>query len=322
MPVREDKWPYVFNAVRAVHPTTPILILGGHTHIRDCLQFDGRSISLESGRYMETVGWLSADLSNLATNKDGNITFTRRYLDPNRVTYEYHTGVSNRTYDTPQGKEITQGLLNLWNQFDLSYFYGTAPQDYFLSRAPYPSNSSSLSLFIEDVRFIPFKPRKRERKRISSLFQAVPTALKINNTRASVPAVMITNSGSQRFDLYGGTFTKNDQLTVSPFDDTFLYIPNVTASVAQQVLPALNNAGADERRRSLIARAMGRSEEELYGRGYVDNVYRRWLREMDRRQGVAEKRAAANLTLGYVTTDVRIHFFFSSSQYSYILPRM
>ena len=28
--------PLVYKAVRAVHPTTPILILGGHTHIRNC----------------------------------------------------------------------------------------------------------------------------------------------------------------------------------------------------------------------------------------------------------------------------------------------
>lgn len=84
--------PLVFNAIRAIHPLTPILILGGkhrlihetvvcsnndhigHTHIRDCrmlslvldwrmpwaqlclVQLDGRSMSLESGRYMETVG--------------------------------------------------------------------------------------------------------------------------------------------------------------------------------------------------------------------------------------------------------------------------
>ena len=32
MPVaRSDHWPTVFNAIRAVHPTTPILILGGKT---------------------------------------------------------------------------------------------------------------------------------------------------------------------------------------------------------------------------------------------------------------------------------------------------
>jgi hypothetical protein len=111
---------------------------------------------------------------------------------------------------------------------------------------------------------------------------------------------MITNSGSQRFDLYAGPFTRNDQFTVSPFTDAFLFIPNVTASVANQVLPALNNAGANERRRALKER-----EDELYARGYVDARYSQWLDDMNRRGGF-DKRASGNLTLGYVTTDVSI----------------
>lgn len=98
MPVSEDNWPAVFNAVRKVHPYTPIIILGGHTHIRDCNQLDARSMSLESGRYMETVGWLSMDFDKsakkgggsgyLAGNGTGPLNFSRRYLDPNRVTFE------------------------------------------------------------------------------------------------------------------------------------------------------------------------------------------------------------------------------------------
>lgn len=36
MPVSNDSWPLVFDAIRAVHPNTPILIFGGHTHIRNC----------------------------------------------------------------------------------------------------------------------------------------------------------------------------------------------------------------------------------------------------------------------------------------------
>jgi len=131
-------------------------------------------------------------------------------------------------------------------------------------------------------------------------FQATPVALAINNTRASIPNIMITNSGSQRFDIYAGSFTKNDQLTASPFADAFLFIPNVTFSVANQVLPTLNNAGANERRAMMEAR-----EHELYGRGYVDTVYSKWLEEMDKKNDGMERRAAQNLTLGYVTTDVR-----------------
>ena len=124
-------------------------------------------------------------------------------------------------------------------------------------------------------------------------------SLTVNNSRANIPNVMITNSGSQRFDLYAGPFTKNDQLTSSPFTDSFLYIPNVTVSVASQVLPALNNAGANERR-ALIEEY----ERERYARGDVDMRYMAWLEEMDRRNHGAERRAAQNATLGYVTSDV------------------
>ncbi len=140
--------------------------------------------------------------------------------------------------------------------------------------SPYPSNGSLLTLFAT---------------------QALPVALAINNSRADIPNVIITNSGSQRFDVYAGPFTKNDQLTASPFTDSFLFIPNITAEIANKVLPALNNAGADERRRSFF--------REMYGRGHVEHLYRAWLEDMDRRSGI-DRRASKNLTLGYVTSDV------------------
>nr|GAT59669.1 predicted protein [Mycena chlorophos] len=282
MPVSEDNWPVVFNAVRAVHPTTPIMIFGGHSHIRDCNQPDGRSMALESGRYMETVGWMSADLPPPKTGFElksspestKNITFTRRYLDPNRVTYEYHTGQGNYSFDTPWGRSITKGLEQLAVQFDLSFLFGTAPHDFTISQAPYPSNNSVLSL-VADV---------------------LPYSLTVNNSRIGNPNIMITNSGSLRFDLYAGPFDKNDQLTVSPFDDSFLYL-TVPFSAANQVLPALNNAGADERRDL---------EATLWARGYVESRYREWMQEMARRdleRNGPVLRAAGNLTLGYVTAD-------------------
>jgi hypothetical protein len=39
---------------------------GGHTHIRNCIQYDEHSMGLESGRYMETVGWMSKLLSPMS----------------------------------------------------------------------------------------------------------------------------------------------------------------------------------------------------------------------------------------------------------------
>ena len=134
----------------------------------------------------------------------------------------------------------------------------------------------------------------------------MPTALAINNTRALIPNIVITNSGSQRFDVYEGPFTKNDQLTASPFSDAFLFISNVTLSVANKLLTAYDSQGA-ENRRSLPE--IEEREMVLYGRGHVDKLYMEWLEEMAKRGGI-ERRGSENLTLGYVTQDVSFSFLF------------
>ncbi|KAG2341816.1 hypothetical protein BDR05DRAFT_887397 [Suillus weaverae] len=270
MPVSNDSWPTVFNAVRAVHPLTPILIFGGHTHIRDCQQYDGRSMALESGRYMETIG---ADLNAAKDNHD-DITFTRRYLDQNRVTYQYHTQTSNQTFDTGDGRSITYGLEALAARFNLSYLYGTAHQDYTLNQNPYPSNGSLLSLFIED---------------------AAPYALAINNTRGSNPNIIIINSSALRFDLFNGTFTRNDQFAIMQYKDTFLYIANVPSGIANQVLSAMNKPTATKRKRD---------ETEILSREINDTPDSTLLEEMNDRPGVGGQEAASsNWTFGYVTKD-------------------
>ncbi|KAG6875544.1 hypothetical protein C0992_003402 [Termitomyces sp. T32_za158] len=260
----------------------------GHTHIRDCVQLDGRSMSLESGRYMETVGRtlsvgcvLAAKLDGYnSTKNDGSkpedIKFSRRYLDPNRVTYEYHTRKEETEFDTKSGESITAGLKALAAAFNLDFLFGTAPHDYTISRNHYPSEGSSLSLYAAE---------------------AAPAVLAINNSRASIPNLIIFNSGIQRFDIYAGPFTRNDQLTASPFVDKFLYIPGIKLSLANAVLASLNNPGAGTRRSLTEER-----EATEYGLGNIDRRYKQWLRGMDRRHG-AEKRTAQNLTLGYVTND-------------------
>ncbi|KAI0031968.1 Metallo-dependent phosphatase-like protein [Vararia minispora EC-137] len=273
MPVRNGDWPTVFNAVRAVHPTTPILLLGGHTHIRDCVQLDGRMMALESGRYMETVGWMSVNLTQ--TSDTDNLTFSRRYLDPNRVTFEYHTRTRNSTFDTSVGQEITQGLDALSVSYDLGFQYGIAPQDYFLTAAPYPSNSSALTLLSQEV---------------------LPVALAVNNSRANIPAFMFVQSGGLRFDIYKGPFDKNDQFTVSPFTNAFVFIPNVTINLGQQVLDGLN--GVTPSKREFVEEM----EETEYARGDVAKRYREWLKRMAEYDAV-QKRDTENLTLGYVTHD-------------------
>jgi len=237
---------------------------------------DGRSMALESGRYMETVGFMSVDLDHRGSTK--NLTINRRYLDPNRVTYEYHTH-RRSSFDTFLGRTITKGLKALATQFDLSFKFGTAPRDYTISRDAYPSNGSVLSLLADQV---------------------LPTVLAINNTRATIPNLIIANSGAIRFDILAGPFTKNDELTASPFTDGFDYIANVTLGVANAVLPALNRAGGGLR--SIRRDLDGAAAAERYARGDVGTQYRLWLEDMHLR-AEPERLAAPNLTLGYVTKD-------------------
>ncbi|KAJ7265403.1 Metallo-dependent phosphatase-like protein [Mycena haematopus] len=273
-----DRWPIVFSAIRDVHPTTPILIFGGHLHVRDCVQLDGRSMSLASGRYMETLGWMSVDLDGGSTQ---NLNFSRRYLDANVVTYRYHTNRTEWTFGTAEGQNITQGLLALEERFDLTHQYGVAPQDYTMNRSPYPSNGSILTMIVEE---------------------AVPTALALNTTRADIPSLLVISSGSQRFDIFKGPFTKNDQFTVSPFVNQYIYIPDVPFDAAMKVLPALNRAGADrlwsdELEESRQMRVW-RQERE------VEDGYAQWLEDMHRLYKERPKAAGAeDMTLGYVTTD-------------------
>ncbi|KAF8173352.1 Metallo-dependent phosphatase-like protein [Mycena galopus ATCC 62051] len=280
MPVAQDNWPRVFNAIRAVHPLTPILILGGHTHIRDCVQLDGRSMSLESGKYMETIGWMSADLPEPKGHYGGygrhngedysasgkaakNITFSRRYLDPNRVTFEYHTRRGNFSFDTTQGRSITKGLEQLVKEFDLGFTYGTAPHDFTLYQCGFPNNSL-----------------------LSLMSEVLPVALTVHSTRASIPNIMIINSGALR----------------SPYcyADPLLYIPNVPFSVANVVLPVLNGVTQNHRKRDEGV------EAELWERGYVRTRYRECMEDMARRNAELDGQAhfaVAKLTPGYVTTD-------------------
>ena len=294
MPVREDDWPSVVDAIRAVHPTTPILVLGGHTHIRDCTQYDEFSIGLESGRYLETIGWLSAKLPAKRAKKvqgpaDGNVTFSRSYIDANRRNYAYHAQLSRKKFDTAKGKKITAGMTDVANRWNLSDVYGVAPQDYYLNRVGVDDEASLINLLTQKV---------------------FPTVISTANPdRKDVPNMVFANSGSQRFDLYAGNFTVNDQYIVSPFTDKFQYIRDVPYKYANQIIAKLNTdeeAGANSRR------SMSEVEErELYSQGHVSHIFKRWQRdqyasaaardlaELDAR---AEK-ANEQRTLGYVTKD-------------------
>ncbi|KAF2103481.1 hypothetical protein NA57DRAFT_63997 [Rhizodiscina lignyota] len=248
----------VYQAIRKYKPDAPIQVFGGHSHIRDFQVYDNKATALESGRYCETLGWFSmsgfecygtknpsgvpnpnrhavvvspnATAYNLSlSNSSSPFTYSRRYLDWNRLTFAYHAnGSQDNTFEIQQGTAVTAEIYSDRLELNLTNLYGCAPQTWCLFCKPYGNPGNILSL----------------------LEVALGDTV-INSTRSSTPRLVYINSGSVRFDLVEGPFTYDDSFIVSPFDDHFVYIADVPYDAAKQVLPALNAGGADKRKRSL-----------------------------------------------------------------------
>jgi hypothetical protein len=276
MPVSYDEWPVVHAAIRAVHPFTPILIFGGHTHIRDCAQYDEWTMAIESGQYMETLGWMSVDLPKANAPAVGPLNFSRRYLDLNRVTYQYHSSRTNQDFDTPEGIAITKGLQALEDKYDLNYVYGVAPQNYYLHQAPYPSNASLLSLYIDQV---------------------LPVSLTHNNNQAINTPFVVVESGTLRFNIFKGPFTRNDQFILAAHQNDFVYIPNLPASVVRRAAEFLDTGVKPSS--SFVVQSSEHPPAQTVLRPRTP--YEEWLSSMQLSSGPVSH--GGGLTLGYVTED-------------------
>ncbi|KAI9747961.1 MAG: Calcium-transporting ATPase 10, plasma membrane-type [Chaenotheca gracillima] len=224
--VRSKEYNAVHKAIRQVKWDTPIQFFGGHTHIRDYVKYDAKSYALESGRYMETVGFMS--ISGLNTggkssdvSASANPKFSRRYIDNNLFSFLGHTRLNESDFHTEHGKNVSNYIRDARKSLKLDQVHGCAPHDYWLNRAPFPSKYSALSLMQNHV---------------------LPEMV-VDDGREDKERMILINSGAIRFDIFKGTFTKDTSFIVSPFQNGFGYIRDVPYESAKQVLPLLNNNG-------------------------------------------------------------------------------
>lgn len=222
---RSPEYKALYRAIRRQNWDTPIQFFGGHSHIRDYASFDANARVLQSGRYLETVGWTSLDgvktSSSNGVEAAKSVTFARRYIDNNLYGYYHHTGLNASTFPTERGQNVTREIRDARAALNLDERYGCAPQDYWLNRAPHTSNDSILSLVTREI---------------------LPSTLK-PAVRADKPRIAIINTGSFRFDIFKGPFTKDTTLILSPFTNRFKYVRDVPWAVAQRVLPLINAGG-------------------------------------------------------------------------------
>ncbi|KAL1918594.1 uncharacterized protein VTP21DRAFT_2616 [Calcarisporiella thermophila] len=217
IPIRQPEFGVLHKAIRAVHPTKPIVMLAGHSHVRDFAFFDAHTVALQAGRYMETVGWISIKGLN-ETDMAKNLTVNRLYLDGNRPTYIHYTNTTEETFDTEKGKEITEEILRIREELNITYKLGCVPQDYYLKQVGFNETNSIYHLLATEL---------------------LPKT--IVNTSRPVPPQVALSTGSTRFDLFKGPFTNDDLYIISPFKNKWKYVADVEGAIAPRLSDTLNN---------------------------------------------------------------------------------
>ncbi len=228
VPLDSSEFPTIFKAIRQVQWDTPIQFFGGHTHIRDYLEYDSKAYGLESGRYMETIGFMS--ITGLSTGGQSSTRppvaeairsspkFARRYIDNNLYSFHHHSSLNSTTFPTAHGRNVTAMIALARKDLKLDHRFGCAPQDLWTNRAPFPHQKSIFSWL---------------------QVQVLPDVVS-ETTRKDVPRLVIVNTGGIRFDIFKGPFTIDTTYTVSPFTSRFRYIKDVPFQTAKRLKRILN----------------------------------------------------------------------------------
>jgi hypothetical protein len=223
--IRAPEFGAIYKAIRSVQWDTPIQFFGGHYHIRDYKRFGSNSYGLESGRFMETIGFLSIDGISKKHEREPSIkataSFSRKYIDNNLFSFYGHTGLDETNFHTDHGRNVSKLIQSARQYLELDVAYGCAPKDLWMNRAKYPSKDSVYTWLEEEV---------------------LPDIVS-DKDRANQSRLAIVNTGAIRFDIFQGPFTRDSAFIVSPFTSGFRYVKDVPIEKARQLLPILNNNG-------------------------------------------------------------------------------
>lgn len=273
--VRMAEYQTIFKAIRKQNKNIPIVFFSGHRHVRDAAQYDERSFALASGRYFETIGWMSVDGVKASEGKASalsDLKFSRKYIDTNLYGMYYHTGTNSSTFATKRGVETTTHIARARTALDLDYQFGCSPQNFWVSRADYPNKNSIYSWFTDRV---------------------MPDVV-VKKGREQQPRLAVMNTGGIRFDLFKGAVTRDTLYLVSPFTSGWKYVADVPYPVAKKVLGILNSA--DKIISSEVPEA---STLRVHSSGDVTQV----VEDADDRLELRSLQSRTALTGGYTTRD-------------------
>lgn len=204
-------------ALRRIYPNLVIQYFGGHSHIRDFSSFDMKSTGLQSGRYCETVGFLSIN-TTLIENEDYS-AFNRRYIDFNRESFMHHSKTGKHSFDTHKGIAISKEITQLRADLNLTTSFGYVPRNYMMNEYPHGDKRSLYTLLNSTI---------------------LPTLKNtIGRDDTEFDRIILINSGGIRYDLFKGNYTKDTGYIVSPFENDWDFI-SIPRSIAMKLNDYLN----------------------------------------------------------------------------------
>ena len=245
----------ILSAIRHVVGTfMPIQFITGHTHYRRYGIKDTYSTSIESGRFLDTVGFISfptqntvlstpssssaasssssSSISNNTSSTNDNdggsgdsSLFSHVFLDANvqvlRDTLGFMEG-ENDQFETANGRELTTFIDETRSKLGLTARIGCAPQDYYINRTMHSGNGDH-----HDSLWRLYKE------------QVVPATLFPNDV--SSPKAILVSQGSWRYDLLGGNdLQADDMIAVDPFNEPVYYLGSFPIDVVVRLNTTLN----------------------------------------------------------------------------------
>ncbi|KAL3231794.1 Uncharacterized protein RNJ44_00329 [Nakaseomyces bracarensis] len=200
----------VHDKLRSYFPDVVIQYFGGHSHIRDFVRFDEKATCLQSGKFSETLGFLSVDDPN-----SNNVTFSRRYIDFNKRSFRYHSNA--KSLRTKKGARLSKKIHKLRNELSLNDVIGYIPQSYYLSARPLDSPENIYNLLTNVI---------------------LPNLVGNVTDDAVMGRLIMINTGSVRYDLHEGKFTRDTTYNVIPFPNEWKYLtlPYKVAKLIERVL--------------------------------------------------------------------------------------
>lgn len=233
--------PLVFTILEIIRShvgaSMPIQFLTGHTHRRHYEVLDPMATSLEAGRFMDTVGYVSfptqktVEASRMGEKEDGaHSLIQHRFLNANKdeIATTVLQGSPGDDFSTLNGRALTAKMQQTQQMLGLlDVVTACAPGVYVLEK-PIDDKSSLWWLYLNEV--IP-----------KTLFPRL--AAEESFSKTSIP-IFLQGTGALRYDLMGPTIVVDDIIAITPFANPIYQVGH--RLTAQALLTIFDELKADE----------------------------------------------------------------------------